>query len=87
MEYSPSPQRTEYSHPPIPNIKTKPPLNNRHTRNTTESPIPPVTVNSVDTIKQIVRHLLKNKGTNDEPSEQEINQAMEEFEKMNKVVR
>ena len=40
---------------------------------------PPSTVNSVDTIKHIIKHLMKNKGRDEEPSEQEINQAMIEF--------
>ena len=62
-------------------------IEKRHRNRSNEKPLPSVSANSVDTIKQIVRHLLKNKGRNDEPSEQEINQAMEEFEKMNKVSR
>ena len=47
----------------------------------------PVSVNSVDAIKQLVKHLLKKKGRNEEPSEHEINQAMQEFQEMNKVPR
>ena len=62
-------------------------IEKRHSKKSNDTPPPPVSVNSVDTIKQIVKHLLKNKGRNDEPSEQEINQAMEEFQKMNKVPR
>ena len=84
---STEPQTREYSHPPAPNVTPRSTINNKPTEHVIKSPIPPVTVNSVDTIKQIVKHLLKNKGRNDEPSEQEINQAMEEFEKMNKVLR
>ena len=42
-------------------------------------------VASVDTMKQLIKHVLKNTGRNDEPSEQEINQAMNEFHEMNKV--
>ena len=46
---------------------------------------PPSSVNSVDTIKHIIKHLMKNKGRDEEPSEQEINQAMIEFQEANKV--
>ena len=46
---------------------------------------PPSSVNSVDTIKHISKHLMKNKGRDEEPSEQEINQAMIEFQEANKV--
>ena len=46
---------------------------------------PPSSVNSVDTIKHIIKHLMKNKGRDEEPSEQEINQAMIEFQVANKV--
>merc|ERR1711894_181954 len=56
-------------------------IEKRPSKKSNDMPPPPVSVNSVDTIKQIVKHLLKNKGRNDEPSEQEINQAMEEFQK------
>ena len=44
-----------------------------------------VSVNSVDTIKHIIKHIMKNKGKNEEPSEQDINQAMKEFQDLNKV--
>ena len=84
---STEPQTREYSHPPAPNVTARSTINNKRNEHAMESPVPPVTVNSVDTIKQIVKHLLKNKGRNEEPSEQEINQAMEEFEKINKVLR
>ena len=57
---------------------------NMHTNANLQSSVP---VNSVDTIKQIVKHLLKKKGRNEEPSEHEINQAMQEFQEMNKVPR
>ena len=44
-----------------------------------------VPVNSVDTIKHIIKHIMKNKGKDEEPSEEEINQAMREFQGLNKV--
>ena len=70
-----------------PNTFVNASINRRPVDKSNASPINPGTVNSVDTIKQIVKHLLKNKGRMDEPSEEEINQAMEEFERMNKVLR
>ena len=63
------------------NIQTR---SNMHTTSDLQSSVP---VNSVDTIKQIVKHLLKKKGRHEEPSEHEINQAMQEFQDMNKVPR
>ena len=57
---------------------------NMETNSNIQSSVP---VNSVDTIKQIVKHLLKKKGRHEEPSEHEINQAMQEFQEMNKVPR
>ena len=60
-------------------------LQNRHDFHSNKHIHSTLPMASVDTIKQVIKQVLKNTGRKDEPSEQEINQAMNEFQEMNKV--